>query len=167
MSCNKLEAEINIRKAIESDSALIHSMIVELAQFEELMELVKSTPESISDLLFGENKVADALIAEYNGKTAGLALFYKTISTFAGKKGIYLEDLYVKSEFRGFGVGKNLLRELARIAKATDCCRLDWAVLDWNTKAKSFYEGIGAKRIAEWELYRMEEKAIDDFIAEK
>jgi GNAT superfamily N-acetyltransferase len=144
---------LNIRSAVVEDVPLILAMTKELAVYEKLIDSVVTTEEMLRKNLF-EKKYAEVLIAEYNGESAGQALFFHNFSTFAGKPGIYLEDLYVRPEFRGKGIGKALLLYLFELGKQRDCARVEWAVLDWNEPAISFYKNLGAVPMDEWTIFR-------------
>jgi GNAT superfamily N-acetyltransferase len=144
-----------IRQAAENDVPVIFDMIVELAEFERMSDEVKTTEESLRKTLFGEKQYAEVLIAEFNGNPAGQALFFHNYSTFVGKPGIYLEDLYVRPQFRKKGIGKALLKELIKLAKERDCGRVEWAVLNWNENAISFYKSLGAVPMEEWQIFRL------------
>ena len=124
---------------------------------------VKATSERLHDALFGEHAVAEALIAEWEGEPAAFALFFHNFSTWEGRKGLYLEDLYVSPEYRGGGAGKALLKHLARIAVDGGCGRFEWSVLDWNEPAIKFYESIGAKAKSEWVGYQLAGEALETF----
>lgn len=150
-----------IRPAKKSDVFLILSFIKELAAFEKLEHLVNSTPELIEKALFGEGAQTHCVIADYNNQPAGFALYFFNFSTFLGKQGLYLEDLYVRPEFRSHGIGLALLQELARVASHRGCPRMEWSVLKWNTKAIAFYERLGARPMSDWTVYRMETEAIE------
>jgi GNAT superfamily N-acetyltransferase len=117
--------------------------------------------------LFSENPFAQTLIAEWDNNPAGFALYYYNFSTFLGKPGIYLEDLFVKPDYRGLGIGKSLLRELARLAAEQDCGRLDWAVLDWNEPAINFYKKLGAEAQHEWTGFRLSGQSLHQFAEEE
>jgi GNAT superfamily N-acetyltransferase len=145
---------VNIRLATPQDAALILRFIRELAEFEREPDAVKATEESLKHALFGERS-AEAVIAEQEGKPMGFALFFHNFSTWTGRKGLYLEDLYVTPEARGSGVGTALLRHLAGIALDRDCGRFEWAVLDWNTPAIDFYTAMGAESLDEWRIRRV------------
>lgn len=144
-----------IRVAAEGDLGLILSLIRELAEYEHLADQVCASEEDLARWLFGAKPVAEALIAENSGSPVGFALFFHNFSTFLGRPGLYLEDLYVRPESRGKGIGKLLLRELARIASERGCGRLEWAVLDWNGPAIRFYESLGAKQLSDWRIFRL------------
>ena len=155
-------AGARIREATEEDVPLILSLIRELAEYEKLSDEVVATEEGLRDSLFGERRYAEVLIAEHDGAPAGFALFFHNFSTFLGKPGIYLEDLYVKSEFRGGGIGKRLLVRLARLARERDCGRLEWWVLDWNEPSIGFYRKLGAVPMDDWTVYRLSGTALED-----
>lgn len=144
-----------IRKAEEKDIPNIISLIKELAEYEKLLHLVEITDDKLKKVLFGENKFVEVLIAEYDGILAGQALFFNNFSTFVGKPGIYLEDLYVKPEFRSKGIGKKLLQKIISLAKERDYGRVEWCVLDWNKSAIDFYKNIGAVELEEWKIFRL------------
>ena len=137
-------ARAEIRPATEDDVPIILSLIRELAEYERLSHEVVATEGLLRESLFGERRGAEVLIACCKGAPAGFALFFHSFSTFLGRPGIYLEDLYVKPEFRGRGIGRALLTHLARLAKERGCGRLEWAVLDWNELAIKLYKSIGA-----------------------
>ena len=144
-----------IRHATEKDVPLIYILIKELAEFEKMLHEVKATEASLLETLFGKQKFAEVLIAEFNGKPAGQALYFFNYSTFIGKPGIYLEDLYVRPQFRKNGIGKALLTELIKLAKEKNCGRVEWAVLNWNENAISFYKSLGAVPMEEWQIFRL------------
>lgn len=147
--------QIVIRFAIEEDVPAIFSLIQELAEFEKLSHQIKTNEAELKQTLFGEDKFVEILIAEYDKKIVGQALFFKNFSTFLGKPGIYLEDLYVKPEMRGKGIGKVLLDKIISIAKERNYGRIEWSVLDWNEPAIDFYKKIGAVSMDEWMLFRL------------
>ncbi len=148
---------INIRFATENDIPIILELIKELAVYEKLAEEVTADETKLKNTLFGETIFAQVLIAEYNGKPAGHALFFYNYSTFLAKPGIYLEDLFVKPDYRGKGIGKQLLNKLIQVAKENNCGRVEWAVLDWNEPAIQFYQNLGAKLMKEWKIFRLTE----------
>lgn len=150
---------INIRNAKIEDSELILSLIKDLAEFEKLSDSVVASVDDIRQNVFGENKFIYVLIAEYDNQPVGFALFFHNFSTFVGKPGIYLEDLYVKEEYRNKGIGKKLLQEIAKIAVEKGCGRFEWSVLTWNP-ARKFYEYLGANPMDEWLVYRIEGDAL-------
>ncbi len=146
-----------IRPAEKKDVPVILDLIQGLADFEKLSHEVVATPEILERSLFEGPRVAEVLLAELEGKAVAFALFFHSFSTFLGRPGIYLEDLFVRPENRSAGIGLHLLRELARIAKQRECGRLEWSVLDWNKRALSFYHRLGAKPMSEWTVQRMTE----------
>jgi GNAT superfamily N-acetyltransferase len=154
-----------VREASGEDVPLILSFIRELAEYENLYHEVVATEETLRANLFGERQFAEVLIAEHDGAPAGFALFFHNFSTFLGKSGIYLEDLYVKPELRGAGIGKKLLVHLARLAKDRGCGRLEWWVLDWNAPTIGFYEKLGAVAMDDWTVYRLAGAPLDDLAA--
>jgi GNAT superfamily N-acetyltransferase len=131
------------------------SLIRELARFEKLEDQVVATETVLAQSLFGPRPAAHALIARWNGEGAGFALYFHNFSTFLGRRGLYLEDLYVRPDFRGRAIGTALLKRLARLALEQGCGRFEWAVLDWNTSAREFYESLGAKANPAWINYRV------------
>ena len=148
---------IKLRDATVEDVPLIFDFIKELAVYEKLIDQVKTTEESLKESLFGSQKYAEAIIAEFDEKPAGQALFFHNFSTFLGRPGIYLEDLYVRPAFRGKGIGKALLLRIIEIAKERKCGRVEWAVLDWNEPAINFYKSLGAIPMEEWTIFRLTE----------
>jgi GNAT superfamily N-acetyltransferase len=151
-----------VREAARDDVPLILSFIRELAEYERLSHEVVATEESLRENLFGGRRYAEVLIAEHDGDPAGFALFFHNFSTFLGKPGIYLEDLYVKPEFRGAGIGRKLLGHLARLARERGCGRLEWWVLDWNEPSIGFYMKLGAVPMDDWTVYRVSGPALED-----
>ena len=154
-------ARAEIRPATEDDVPIILSLIRELAEYERLSHEAVATEGLLRESLFGERRGAEVLIACCKGAPAGFALFFHSFSTFLGRPGIYLEDLYVKPEFRGRGIGRALLTHLARLAKERGCGRLEWAVLDWNEPAIKLYKSIGAVPMNEWTVYRVTGEALE------
>jgi GNAT superfamily N-acetyltransferase len=152
---------LEIRTATEHDVPLILDFIKALAEYERLADRVVATEDSLRETLFGNPRFAEALIAEADGQPAGFALFFHNYSTFLGRPGIYLEDLFVKPEARGHGYGKALLARLAAIAKSRHCGRLEWAVLNWNKPSIDFYESLGAVALDEWKVYRLIGEPLD------
>ena len=148
-------AAIEIRKAGENDVPVILDFIQSLAEYERLRDSCVATEDSLRRTLFGDRPAAEVIIASVGGEPAGFALFFHNYSTFLAQRGIYLEDLFVKPEARGHGVGFALLSELARIAIDRDCGRLEWAVLDWNQLAIDFYKRIGANPLDDWTVFRI------------
>jgi GNAT superfamily N-acetyltransferase len=144
-----------IRPAMPSDAALVFSLIRELADYERMLHEVEATPEVTGEALFGDNPKVFADIAEWNGEPAGFALWFYNFSTFRGRHGIYLEDLFVRPHLRGHGIGKALLQGLARRCAAEGLARLEWAVLDWNEPSIGFYRSLGAIAKDDWTVYRL------------
>ena len=151
---------INIRAATSADAKLIFDLIVELAVYEKAPHEGVTDENGISDSLFGPTARAKALVCEVDGRAVGYAVYFYSYSTWLGRNGIYLEDVYVSPAFRGRGAGKALLRQLAQIAAAENCGRLEWSVLDWNTPAIEFYEALGAQAQSEWIKYRISGDAL-------
>ncbi len=149
-----------IRPGEREDVPVIAELIRGLARFEKLEDEVTMTEERLASNLFGPHRYAETLIAEEAGESVGFALFFHNFSTFLAKPGIYLEDLFVVPEHRGGGVGRALLKELARVAVERDCGRLEWSVLDWNREAIAFYVRLGARPNSEWTVYRLTGEAL-------
>lgn len=145
---------INIRNANINDSATILGFIKELAEYENMSNDVVATEELLKQNIF-EKKLAEVIIAEYDNKPVGFALFFHNFSTFLGKGGIYLEDLYVQPAMRGKNIGKTLLSSLAKLAVDRDCGRLEWSCLNWNEPSIKFYKSQGAIPMDEWTVYRV------------
>ena len=149
-----------IRPAGKGEAALVFGFIVELAEYEKLRSEVRATVADIDRLLFSDAPRAFALIAEWNGAPCGFALYFYSFSTFRGRHGIYLEDLFVRESHRGKGIGKALLGHLAALAQKEDCARLEWQVLDWNAPSIAFYESLGARPIEGWTVFRLTDDAL-------
>ncbi|WP_457979367.1 GNAT family N-acetyltransferase [Ectopseudomonas composti] len=156
---------LHIRPATPEDAELILRFITDLAIYEKAEHEVKTDAAGIRDSLFAEDSTAHGLICENDGQPIGYAVYFFNYSTWLGKHGLYLEDLYVSPEARGLGAGKALLRHLAQLAVARDCGRFEWSVLDWNTPAIDFYESFGARPQSEWTTYRLTGQALLDFAA--
>jgi GNAT superfamily N-acetyltransferase len=152
---------LHLRPATSADLATILQLIRDLAEYEKLLAECVATEEALDRHLFGEHPRAEVVLAEWEGEVAGFALFFYTFSTFLGKPGIYLEDLFVKPEHRGVGVGKALLVHLARLASLRGCGRVEWSVLNWNEPGIGFYESLGAKRQQEWSVFRLTGEALE------
>jgi GNAT superfamily N-acetyltransferase len=144
-----------IRTAIPADVPIILRFIRELAEYEREPDAVVATEAMLHDSLFGPSPVASALIAEVDGAPAGFAVYFFNFSTWLGRPGLYLEDLYVTPAARGTGIGKQLLKHLARIAVDRGCGRMEWSVLDWNTPAIDFYRTMGAHPMSDWTVFRL------------
>lgn len=157
---------LQIKQATNQDVGLILQFIKELAEYEKLSHEVVATEESLMQTLFGEQKVAKVVLGYYKDKAVGFALFFHNYSTFLAKTGIYLEDLFVKPEYRGKGFGKAFLIYLARLTKERNCGRLEWSVLDWNDSAFKFYENLGAKAMKEWIGFRLTGNALEKLASE-
>lgn len=154
--------KIEIRPANAADSGLILRFITDLAIYENAEDAVVATADDIRRSLFGPDTTTHAIICEIDSRPAGFAVYFYNYSTWLGKNGLYLEDLYVSPEFRGLGAGKALLKHLARIAVARNCGRFEWSVLDWNEPAIEFYKSLGAKPQDEWVPYRLAGQALAD-----
>ena len=149
-----------IRPAQSSDVAHIQAMIMELAVFEKLEHMVASTEALLHEGLFGARPACEAIVGEENGEVVTFALFFHNFSTFLTKKGLYLEDLYVKQSCRGKGYGRQMLVTLAQLAVQRNCGRFEWSVLDWNEPAINFYKGMGAELLPEWRICRVAGEAL-------
>ena len=154
-----MSKNISIRFAQPSDAETIAQFIHSLAAYENLSNEVVATPELLREWIFEKQK-AEVLFAEVDGMPVGFALFFHNFSTFLGRAGIYLEDLFVKPEYRGMGCGKALLRRLAQITLERGCGRLEWACLDWNQPSIDFYLSMGARPMSEWTVYRLTQDEI-------
>lgn len=149
-----------IRPAAPADLPLIARLIRDLAEYEKLAHEVRFDEAVLAAKLFGPRPYAEVVIGEIDGVALGFALFFHNFSTFEGRPGIYLEDLFVRPEARGSGLGKALLAHLARLAVERDCARLEWSVLDWNSPAIGFYQALGARAMDEWTVMRMDGEAL-------
>ena len=154
------KVNLNIRKASPEDVPLILKFIKELSVYEKMSKEVAATEETLRETLFGDKSYAQVLIAEFEGKAAGYALYFYNFSTFVGRPGLYIEDVYVSEEYRGQGIGTALFKYCARIAKEHKCARMEWVVLDWNP-ARKFYDQMGAKPMKEWIIYRLKDDALN------
>lgn len=159
--------KLTFRPARPSDCQTILAFIRELAHFEHLSHEVVATVPRLRKTLFGKGATAEVILAFWGKEPAGFALFFPTYSTFLGRPGIYLEDLFVRPVYRGHGIGTKLLRELARLVKKRQGGRLEWSVLNWNKNAIRLYRRMGAKPQSEWTVYRMREKEIARLAARK
>lgn len=150
-----LESSLSIRPAQPQDVVHIHAMILELAVFEKLEHMVVATEALLHEGLFGAQPSCEAIVGEENGEVVTFALFFHNFSTFLTKKGLYLEDLYVKQSHRGKGFGTQMLRRLAQLALERGCGRFEWSVLDWNEPAIQFYKAMGADVMPDWRICRV------------
>lgn len=153
-----------IRNARLEDTSLILQMIRELADFEQLLDQVATDELTLQNSLFSDPKGPEVLIAEENEQPVGFVLFFHNFSTFLGRKGIYIEDLYIRQKYRGKGYGELILKEICRLAKVRNCGRVEWWVLDWNERAINFYKKIGAVPMSDWTVFRLTEEAIHHLI---
>lgn len=144
-----------------ADVPVLLTLIRELARFERLEHEVVATEPLLAEALFGESRNVEALIAREGAAVVGFALWFHDFSTFVGRRGLYLEDLYVRPEYRGRGYGKAMLAHLARLAVERGCGRMEWAVLDWNLRAEGFYRSLGAEPKSEWTVYRLSGAALE------
>lgn len=152
---------VTIRSATVEDAPLVLRFIRELAEYERLAHECVATEADVRATLFGPQPQAGVLIAEADGEPAGWALFFHNYSTFLARRGLYLEDLFVRPEMRGRGVGRALLARLAAIARERGCGRFEWSVLDWNESAIGFYRSLGAEPMSEWTVYRVTGAALE------
>ncbi|MEN1729255.1 MAG: GNAT family N-acetyltransferase [Pseudomonadota bacterium] len=149
-----------LRNAQAGDEDRILSLIHDLALYEKEPDQVKATPADVTQALFSDRPTAECVLAERDGETLGFALFFTNYSTWTGRPGLYLEDLFVRESARGLGIGKALLLRLAAIARQRDYGRMEWSVLDWNQPAIDFYESLGARPMAGWTVYRLDQTAL-------
>ncbi len=159
-------SQFEIRPATRADVPTILALIKELADYERLSREVVATEEDLLKWLFGDRPVAEIVMGEYQGIPVSFALFFYNFSTFLGRPGIYLEDLYVKPAYRHKGFGRRLMAHVARWAKTQNCGRFEWAVLNWNTPAIELYEKLGAVPLKEWSVYRLSGEALDRLASE-
>jgi GNAT superfamily N-acetyltransferase len=159
--------QFTIKPAVEADVPALLTLIRELAEFERLLHEVKTTTDDLRTAMFGERPVAAALIARVGDEVVGYAIYYRTFSTFVGRPGIYLEDLYVRPPFRSRGLGRAMLEALATISVELGGGRLEWAALDWNENALRFYRSLGANVRDEWVLLRMDGEDVRKFLERK
>jgi GNAT superfamily N-acetyltransferase len=160
MSSSSPSTGISVAFATVTDAPLILSFIRELAEYERLSHEVVATEQELREALFGSNAPAEVLLAYLDGAAVGFAVFFNNFSTFLGRRGLYLEDLFVRPHARGRGVGRALLAAVANIAVARGCGRVEWSVLDWNSKAKDFYQGLGARPLDEWTIFRLHDESL-------
>ena len=156
-----MPSSMNIRPISQGEEPLVLELIRELAAYERLADAVVATPELLADALFGDSAVAECLLAEWDGECVGFALYFRNFSTFVGRPGLYLEDLYVRPSHRGRGIGKALLKSLAGIARDRGYGRMEWSVLDWNRSAIDFYRSLGAVPMDDWTVYRLDRDALE------
>jgi len=151
---------LNLRFATEDDVPAILEFIKELAEYEKLSHEVIATEEKLKRSLFGDKPIAEVIIAEYLTKPVGFCLFFHNFSSFLGRPGIYIEDIYIRLEHRGLGFGKSILAFLAKLAIERDCGRIEWSVLDWNINALNFYNDLGAVAMDGWTVYRISKDSL-------
>jgi len=157
---------LSIRRAEPADAALVFDLVCALADYEKLRHEVDATPDAISKALFSPEPRLYCDLAEWNGEAAGFAVWFLNFSTFRGRHGVYLEDVFVRPDFRGRGIGKALMRHLARTCVDNGYARFEWAVLDWNAPSIAFYESLGAEIKGEWKICRLSGDALARFGAE-
>ncbi len=155
-----MHTDLTIRPVRAGDEAILLELIIELAEYEKLAKEVVATADHLHQALFGDESVAEAVLAEWQGQVCGFALWFRNFSTFLGLPGLYLEDLYVRESHRGRGIGKALLLHLAGIAKARGYGRMEWSVLDWNQPAIDFYHSLGARPMDDWTVFRLDQTAL-------
>jgi GNAT superfamily N-acetyltransferase len=158
---NTAISDFEVRAAVEDDVPLILQFIRKLAEYERLSHEMVATGEMLQETLFGEKKTAEVIIGEYRRSPVGFAIYFHNYSTFLGRPGIYIEDLYVDEEHRGSGFGFALFHYIVRLARERKCGRLEWAVLDWNEPAIRFYKKLGAVAMSDWTVYRLTGQALD------
>jgi GNAT superfamily N-acetyltransferase len=158
---------VTIRAASEADVSLILSFIRKLAEYGDISDEVFATEDDIRSALFGQHPVAAAVIASVGNEPAGFALYSYTFSSFLGRPGMFIEDLYVENAHRSRGVGKALLVHLAKLARERSCGRLEWAVLNWNERAMEFYQELGAEPMDEWTTFRLDGEALERLASEQ
>lgn len=156
----------NIRPANPADVPLILAFIRELAEYEHLSHEVVATEERLRTTLFGDRPVAEVILAESGGEPAGFSLFFHNYSTFLARPGIYVEDIFVRPAFRNQGIGRKLLTHICGLAAERGCGRVEWSVLDWNAPAITFYENLGAIRMADWRIFRLTGSALAQMAAQ-
>jgi GNAT superfamily N-acetyltransferase len=155
-----MSRKLSVVSATPADVPLLHELMGELAEYERLVEYLVTTEADLADALFGPRPAAEALVGYLDGAAVGYAMFFMTYSTFRGRRGIYLEDLFVRTEARGEGMGQALLARLAAIAVERGCARLEWAVLNWNEPAIGFYKRLGAVPMDTWTVYRLTDEPL-------
>lgn len=152
--------KVHIEPATAEDVPVIWGLIQELAEFERLQDQFVAAEADLSESLFGERRYAEVIMARLRDESVGFALYFHTFSTFRGRPGLYLEDLYVRPAYRGRGYGRELLTHVARTAVARSCGRVEWSVLDWNQRAIEFYKGLGAQPLNDWTMFRLTDAAL-------
>ena len=157
-----MNTPFTIAPASIDDAPLVLEFIRELAEYEKLLHEVEADEDTVRENMFAPDAPTRVLIARAGGFPAGFAVYFYNFSTFAGCKGLYLEDLFVRPRYRGHGIGRGLMMECVRIARETGCGRMDWAVLDWNKPSIAFYESLGAVVRPDWRICRLDTKALDD-----
>jgi GNAT superfamily N-acetyltransferase len=162
---NGTETPLTIRPATEADVSLVLAFIRGLAEYEHLSHLVTATEETLRDALFGARPGAEVLLAFETGTPVGFAVFFHNFSTFLGRRGLWLEDIYIDPAFRRKGYGRSLLLHVARIAYERGCGRFEWSALDWNTPAIEFYKGLGAIPLDDWTIFRATGAALQKMAA--
>jgi len=158
---NTSHSSLIIRNADVEDVPLLLNFVKGIAEFEHLSHMVSATEESLTKAFFGDRPYAEGLIAELGSEPVGFVVFFHNFSTFVGKPGLYLEDIYVLPEHRGKGIGAALFKKCVQIARERDCGRMEWSALQWNP-ARKFYESFGAHLLDDWVIYRLDEKMISD-----
>ncbi|MDX2132526.1 MAG: GNAT family N-acetyltransferase [Planctomycetota bacterium] len=151
---------IRVRPATPDDVGVILELVRDLAVYERAPNAVETTPVMLRDALFGERPACEAFIGEVDGVAQGIAVIFHNFSTWTGRRGVYLEDLFVRPAARGHGLGRALLREVARVALARGCPRVDWLVIDWNEPAIGFYKALGATPLSDWTIFRLQGEAL-------
>ncbi|UUE96903.1 GNAT family N-acetyltransferase [Xanthomonas hortorum pv. pelargonii] len=159
------QAPLQIRSATLDDAALLHELVTALAVYEREPDAVKASPDDLRASLFGDGATAHALICEQDGQALGFAVYFFNYSTWLGRNGLYLEDLFVRPQARGQGAGLALLRHLAQLAVQRGCGRFEWSVLDWNAPAIAFYQAVGARPMEGWTVYRLDGERLAAFAA--
>jgi GNAT superfamily N-acetyltransferase len=157
----KERVEVNVRPAAEGDIRLILTFIRKLAEYGDIADQVSATEDDVSEALFGRERVADAIIAYVGPDPVGFAIYSYSFSSFHGRPGIYVEDLFVEQAYRGGGIGKALLVYIAQLGQQRRCARLEWSVLNWNERAMEFYQELGAVPMDEWTTFRLTGEALD------
>ncbi|MCX6152088.1 MAG: GNAT family N-acetyltransferase [Ignavibacteriales bacterium] len=161
METENQSSKLKIVSARKEDVTIVISFIKQLAEYEKLSNDVTATEELLTKTLFSPGSVAKVLLAYYDDAPAGFAIYFFNFSTFVGKPGLYLEDVFVKPHLRGKGIGKAILVHLAKIAIEKDCGRFEWSVLNWNKPSIEFYKNLGAKPLEEWKVFRLDGKALE------